>query len=94
MDNLTQGLFFHNLFDEWENSEPFYHELKNQRKISIDDKKWFKLSEAGDASMEHLKSLFNKRAYELCLLTKNFDIFLSLSDEKNYSIAFVVIQKK
>jgi holo-[acyl-carrier protein] synthase len=25
---------------------------------------------------------------------KNFDIFLSLSDEKNYSIAFVVIQKK
>ena len=26
--------------------------------------------------------------------TKNFDIFLSLSDEKNYSIAFVVIQKK
>jgi holo-[acyl-carrier protein] synthase len=26
--------------------------------------------------------------------TRNFDIFLSLSDEKNYSIAFVVIQKK
>ena len=26
--------------------------------------------------------------------TINFDIFLSLSDEKNYSIAFVVIQKK
>ena len=25
---------------------------------------------------------------------KNFDIFLSLSDEKNYSIAFVVLQKK
>ena len=47
---------------------------KNQRKISIDDKKWFKLSEAGDASMEHLKSLFDKRASELCSLTKNFDI--------------------
>ena len=28
------------------------------------------------------------------LKTRNFDIFLSLSDEKNYSIAFVVIQKK
>ena len=26
--------------------------------------------------------------------TRNFDIFLSLSDEKNYSIAFVLIQKK
>ena len=26
--------------------------------------------------------------------TRNFYIFLSLSDEKNYSIAFVVIQKK
>ena len=26
--------------------------------------------------------------------TINFDIFLSLSDEKNYSIAFVIIQKK
>ena len=26
--------------------------------------------------------------------TRNFDIFLSLSDEKNYSIAYVVIQKK
>ena len=26
--------------------------------------------------------------------TRKFDIFLSLSDEKNYSIAFVVIQKK
>tara|TARA_B100001146_G_C16075026_1_gene388138 strand:- start:335 stop:721 length:387 start_codon:yes stop_codon:yes gene_type:complete len=26
--------------------------------------------------------------------TRNFDIFLSLSDEKNYSIAFVIIQKK
>ena len=26
--------------------------------------------------------------------TRNFDIFLSLSDEKNYSIAFVVTQKK
>ena len=26
--------------------------------------------------------------------TRNFDIFLSLSDEKNYSIAFVTIQKK
>ena len=26
--------------------------------------------------------------------TRNFNIFLSLSDEKNYSIAFVVIQKK
>ena len=28
------------------------------------------------------------------LKTRNSDIFLSLSDEKNYSIAFVVIQKK
>ena len=28
------------------------------------------------------------------LKTRNFDIFLSLSDEKNYSTAFVVIQKK
>ena len=28
------------------------------------------------------------------LKTRNFDIFLSLSDEKNYSIAFVIIQKK
>ena len=28
------------------------------------------------------------------LKTRNFDIFLSLSDEQNYSIAFVVIQKK
>ena len=28
------------------------------------------------------------------LKTRNFDIFLSLSDEKNYSIAFAVIQKK
>ena len=26
--------------------------------------------------------------------TRNFYIFLSLSDEKNYSIAFVIIQKK
>jgi len=26
--------------------------------------------------------------------TRKFDIFLSLSDEKNYSIAFVIIQKK
>ena len=26
--------------------------------------------------------------------SRNFDIFLSLSDEKNYSIAFVIIQKK
>ena len=26
--------------------------------------------------------------------TRNFDIFLSLADEKNYSIAFVLIQKK
>ena len=26
--------------------------------------------------------------------TRNFHIFLSLSDEKNYSIAFVIIQKK
>ena len=26
--------------------------------------------------------------------TRNLDIFLSLSDEKNYSIAFVIIQKK
>ena len=26
--------------------------------------------------------------------TRNVDIFLSLSDEKNYSIAFVIIQKK
>ena len=28
------------------------------------------------------------------LKTRSFDIFLSLTDEKNYSIAFVVIQKK
>ena len=28
------------------------------------------------------------------LKTRNFDIFLSLSDEKNYSTAFVVIQKQ
>lgn len=28
------------------------------------------------------------------LKTRNLDIFLSLSDEKNYSIAFVVVQKK
>ena len=26
--------------------------------------------------------------------TRNFNIFLSLSDEKNYSVAFVIIQKK
>tara|TARA_B100000900_G_C20546468_1_gene702797 strand:+ start:379 stop:771 length:393 start_codon:yes stop_codon:yes gene_type:complete len=26
--------------------------------------------------------------------TKNFDTFLSISDEKNYSIAFTIIQKK
>ena len=26
--------------------------------------------------------------------TKTFDLFISLSDEKNYSIAFVIIQKK
>ena len=26
--------------------------------------------------------------------TRSFDIYLSLSDEKNYSIAFVIVQKK
>tara|TARA_B100000963_G_scaffold355096_1_gene372718 strand:+ start:1273 stop:1665 length:393 start_codon:yes stop_codon:yes gene_type:complete len=28
------------------------------------------------------------------LKTKNFDLFLSISDEKDYSIAFTIIQKK
>ena len=40
---------------------------------------------------------FNNKVNNLIvkkLKTRNFDIFLSLSDEKNYSIAFVVIQKK
>ena len=47
---------------------------KNQRRISISDKKWFKLSEASDVSTEHLKDLFNKRASELCRPNENFDI--------------------
>ena len=47
---------------------------KNQRRISISDKKWIKLSEAANASTEHLKDLFHKRAYELCSPDENFDI--------------------
>ena len=40
---------------------------------------------------------FNNKVNNLIIKkfkTRNFDIFLSLSDEKNYSIAFVLIQKK
>ena len=40
---------------------------------------------------------FNKKVNNFIVKkfkTRNFDIFLSLSDEKNYSIAFVIIQKK
>ena len=47
---------------------------KNQRRISISGKKWFKLSETSNAPTEHLKDLFNKRASELCSSTGNFDI--------------------
>ena len=49
-------------------------EEKNQRRISISDKKWIKLSEAGNASTEHLKDLFNKKARKLCSPTENFNI--------------------
>ena len=47
---------------------------KNQRRISISGKKWFKLSETSNAPTEHLKDLFNKKASELCSSTGNFDI--------------------
>ena len=47
---------------------------KNYRRISINDKKWFKLSEASGISTEHLKELFNKKAFQLCSPAENFDI--------------------
>tara|TARA_Y100000590_G_scaffold78619_2_gene87412 strand:+ start:153 stop:902 length:750 start_codon:yes stop_codon:yes gene_type:complete len=46
---------------------------KNYRKISINDDKWYKLSEASDVDEEYLKNLFFKEASDICA-DKNFDV--------------------
>ena len=47
---------------------------KNYRKISIDDKEWYPLSQASNAPTDHLKESFNEEAFEICSPSKNFDI--------------------
>jgi len=42
----------------------------------------------------YLKSKKIKEIVYQKFKTKNFDLFLSISDEKDYSIAFTIIQKK
>ena len=92
--NQNKSRLIYRLANRFAAKEAFYKALNHNKKSRIPS---FKDVEILNDNLGKPYFKLNNKTKKIILKTlkvKNFDIFLSISDEKEYSIAFTIIQAK